>query len=199
MSWLARLRAQPKPYRQKDFLGREKFRQDYRLVASALLRHLDFVTAFDVGCANGFLLAEFQGAGKRCAGIELSPSVREVLPEALQPLVEVGDFATAQGEWDLVCCVEVAEHLPPARSTELVTTLARLGRRWIYFTAAPPGQTGRGHINCRPHDEWLAWFEELGWRRHSELTDGLREHLKDLESAPWLRPNSLILTPASGS
>ncbi len=199
MSWRARLRAHPKPYRQKDFLDREKFRQDYRLVADVLLRHLDFTTAFDVGCGNGFLLAAFQAAGKSCAGIELSPAVREVLPKKLQPLVEVGDFASARGEWDLVCCVEVAEHLPPVRSTELVTTLTQLARRWIYFTAAPPGQTGRGHINCRPHDEWLAWFDEVGWQRQPELTDCLREHLKDLETAPWLCRNSLLLTPTSGS
>lgn len=195
MSWPSKRRQRLKPYRAKDFRQREKFRHDYRLIGQFLLRNLSFESAFDVGCANGFLLSEFLASGKRCGGIELSPAVREVLPPELQPLVEVGDFSAApgQGDWDLVCCVEVAEHIPPERSGDLVATLSRLARSWIYFTAAPPGQTGRGHINCRPHREWLAWFEEVGWQREDAMTHRLRQELDALESAPWLRTNSFVL------
>ncbi len=194
MSWLARLR-RPKPYRAEDFARRERFRDDYRRLAGHLLVELSFDSAYDVGCANGFLLAAFREAGKRVAGIELSPAVRRVLDPELQPLVEVGDFAAAAGHWDLVCCVEVAEHLPPPRSRELVDALARLAGRWIYFTAAPPGQVGRGHINCRPHDEWLGWFAAAGWALDEARTERLRDHLGGLTETPWLRTNSMLLSP----
>ena len=172
---------------------REKFHNDYRVIGRFLVRHLPFESAYDVGCANGFLLSEFVAADKRCAGIELSPAVREVLPPDLQPLVEVGDFSAAQGEWDLVCCMEVAEHIPPNRSRDLVAAVTGLARSWIYFTAALPGQTGRGHVNCRPHEEWLAWFDEAGWQPHDDLTRQLRQVLEGLDSTPWLRGNSFIL------
>ena len=193
MSWLERRRQRVKTYRVKDFLLREKYRSDYRVIGRFLLRNLSFASVYDVGCANGFLLSEFLAADKRCGGIELSPAVREVLPQELQPLVEVGDFSTARGEWDLVCCVEVAEHIPPERSRDLVAAVTGLARSWIYFTAALPGQTGRGHVNCRPHEEWLSWFDEAGWQQHDTLTLRLREELEGLDSAPWLRANSFVL------
>ncbi|MGB6337123.1 MAG: hypothetical protein WBG96_16080 [Thermoanaerobaculia bacterium] len=193
MSWLAKRRQRLKPYRAKDFRLREKFRSDYRVIGQFLVRNLSFDSVYDIGCANGFLLGEFLAADKRCGGIELAPTVRDVLPPELQPLVEVGDFSSAEGQWDLVCCVEVAEHIPPERSVDLVATVTRLAGSWIYFTAAPPGQTGRGHINCRPHQEWLSWFEEAGWQEHDALTHRLREELQELESAPWLRSNSFVL------
>ncbi|TNF74887.1 MAG: hypothetical protein EP299_06760 [Acidobacteria bacterium] len=192
--WLERRRRRLKPYRVKDFLLREKFRRDYRVIGRFLLHNLSFDSVYDVGCANGFLLSEFLAADKRCGGIEVSPAVRDVLPPELQPLVEVGDFSAASGEWDLVCCVEVAEHIPPKRSRDLVATVTGLAGSWIYFTAALPGQTGRGHVNCRPHEEWLAWFGEAGWQPDENLTHLLREELEGLDTAPWLRGNSFILS-----
>jgi len=191
--WLKRRRTRLKPYRVKDFLLRERFHSDYRMIGRFLLRNLTFESAYDIGCANGFLLSEFLAADKRCGGIELSPAVREVLAPEIQSLVEVGDFSAARGEWDLVCCVEVAEHIPPERSRDLVATVTGLAHSWIYFTAARPGQSGRGHVNCRPHEEWLSWFDEAGWSQHEALTHRLREELEGLATAPWLRANSFVL------
>lgn len=196
MRRLFRLRRRAKTFGEKQFLARERFRSDYRLIAEFLLRRLSFDSVYDVGCANGFLLSEFQARGKRCAGIELSPAALVAIPEALRPCITIGDFAEARGRWDLVCCVEVAEHLPPERSEELVATVSRLARQWIYFTAAPPGQSGRGHVNCRPHAEWLGWFERHRWVVQSRLTDRLRRELEALEQAVWLRLNSFLLRPA---
>ncbi|MDX1502484.1 MAG: methyltransferase domain-containing protein [Thermoanaerobaculia bacterium] len=196
MGWFERLLARRKRYRARDFAARERFRDDYRAIARHLLEALEFGSAYDVGCANGFLVEELARAGREAAGIELSPAVKELLPAELAARVAIGDFAEASGRWDLVCCVEVAEHLPPERSEELVATLAGLARRWIYFSAAPPGQGGRGHINCRPHAEWLGWFGEQGWREDVERTARLRAFLATRPSVPWLRVNSLLLAPA---
>ena len=148
-----------------------------------------------MGCANGFLLAPFQAAGKSVAGIEASPAVHEVLPPSLGPYVEVGDFSRVRGRWHLVSCVEVAEHVEPERSVEFVETLTASAERWIFFTAAPPGQSGRGHINCRPHDEWIELFARRGWKVDAARTAELRRELEALESAVWLRGNSLLLHP----
>ncbi len=187
----------PKPYRERDFRRRERFRDDYLAVAVLLDRLLDFRSVYDVGCANGFLLEGFLAADKEVAGIEASAAVRGVLPESLVDRVRVGDFAEATGAWDLVCCVEVAEHIPPERSEELVSTLARLATGSIYFTAAPPGQTGRGHINCRPHAEWLGWLADAGWPADEDLTTRLRDGLASLVHTPWLRQNSFVLRPVA--
>jgi SAM-dependent methyltransferase len=186
----------PHHFRRKDFAAREVFAADYQLVARSLISLVDFSTNLDVGCANGFLIRELQRHGKEVQGLELSPAILEILPPELLDKVRIGDFSAATGTWDLVSCIEVAEHIPPERSVELVDTLTARARRWIYFTAAPPGQKGKGHINCRPHAEWAAWFRERGWVVDEERTSRLRRDLEALTKAHWLRGNSLLLQRA---
>lgn len=194
--WWPWRKQRAKAYREQDFRRRSRFRDDYLALAEHLNELLAFRSVYDVGCANGFLLEGFQLNGKEIGGIEASAAVRGVLPQSLVDRVEIGDFANAEGSWGLVCCVEVAEHIEPERSQALVATLARLATDWIYFTAAPPGQTGRGHINCRPHVEWLGWLEDAGWSCDREVTDALRQRLSSQVHTPWLRDNSYVLSPA---
>jgi SAM-dependent methyltransferase len=186
----------PSLYKARHFRRREEMRADYQRVAKSLLEHLDFDSVADVGCANGFLLEEFLAAGKRIAGIELSPAVVEVLADSIKPHVSIGDFSELVGDYELACCVEVAEHIPPDRSEDLVAALTSLTQRWIYFTAAPPGQSGRGHINCRPHEEWLGFFAARGWVRDDDRTAELRDDLDALQRAHWLQGTSFVLVPA---
>jgi len=192
VSVLRRLARRPKPYRLRDLRRRERFRPDYDLVADFLLERLAFESAIDVGCGNGFLLERFHDAGKSIAGVDLSPDVPHLLGKRLNGAIRVADFGAAVGSFDLACCVEVAEHIAPDRSLSLVETLTRVARSWIYFSAAPEGQAGRGHINCRPHSDWLDWFEVRGWHLEAERTEEMREHLTQLELAPWLRGNSFL-------
>jgi SAM-dependent methyltransferase len=182
-------------FQRRRFQKRERYRADYDRVAAALLATVEFETMLDVGCANGFLLHHFHEAGKAVQGIDLSPHVKSVLPPTLLPVVKIGDFSEASGRFDLVCCVEVAEHLPAARSIELVEKLIGLTEGAIYFSAAPPGQLGYGHINCRPHTEWLDWFAQRGWTPDEARTNTLRTRLGRLEKATWLGRNSFLLVP----
>jgi SAM-dependent methyltransferase len=192
VSVLRRLAQRPKPYRLRDLERRERLRPDYVLLADFLLNHLPFESAIDIGCGNGFLLERFHDAGKSIAGVDVSPDVPHLLGKRLNGAVRVADFGAAVGSFDLACCVEVAEHIAPDRSLSLVETLSRVARSWIYFSAAPEGQAGRGHINCRPHSDWLEWFAFRGWHMEGTRTAELRDHLAQLRMAPWLRGNSFL-------
>jgi SAM-dependent methyltransferase len=186
----------PERYAASHFERRDQFRQDYARLAASLLAHLDFTSVLDVGCANGFLLTEFLAAGKSVEGLELSAEVMAVLPEELRAVVRVGDFAAARGSFDLVCCVEMAEHIPRRRSDELVETLCATARRWIFFTAAPPGQTGRGHINCQPRAAWETRFAARGWRQADDELSAVSRDLERLAEARWLATNAMLFEPA---
>lgn len=190
---LRRLLIWHKRFDEGHFRSRERYRSDYRTLAASLLERLEFDSVLDIGCANGFLLEAFQEAGKRIAGVELSKAAVAVLPEPVRPHVTIGDFSVAAGSYDLVTCVEVAEHIEPRRSLDLVDTVVAAATRRIYFTAAPPGQGGRGHVNCREHAEWLGWLATRGWVLDGDLTDALRADLAGLREAVWLRGNSLVL------
>ena len=173
---------------------REKYRPDYRIVANSLSTHLDFQTVLDVGCAQGFLMEPLHEKGFDVRGIEISEDVLDFLSDELKSRVRVGDFSKANGSYDLVCCIEVAEHIEPVRSEELVDKLSDLAEAWIYFTAAPPGQPGHGHINCRPHQHWIQWFEQRGWQMSDTVTGKLRQDLNAVEYTHWLRDNSFIFS-----
>ena len=177
--------------------AREKYRDDYCIVAASLLKQINFDSVLDVGCANGFLLLPLHKAGKRVQGIDLSPDLSDFLPAELLARVTIGDFEEVSGQYDLVCCVEVAEHIKPGRSDRLIEVLTECATKWIYFTAAPPGQLGRGHINLQPQRDWTARFHARGWQVDEVKTLDLKNDLRKVEQATWLAENSLILRPIS--
>jgi SAM-dependent methyltransferase len=91
-------------------------------------------------------------------------------------------------EFDLVQCLEVAEHLPPESSETLVDNLVAHGSL-LLFSAAPPGQGGEHHVNERPHDFWRDLFLARGY----VLLDFLRPRLagrSDVEA--WYRYNTFL-------
>lgn len=187
--------AKPILFQEEDFEDRESFREDYIKIADMLNQQLEFNTVMDVGCANGFLLEALIDLNKDARGIELSPEVVNVLPERLKKLVEIKDFRELTGSYDFVSCVEVAEHIPPYRSKDLVKALVGAAKGSIFFTAAGPGQTGVGHINCRPHSDWLEMFADHGWENDSAKTESIRTELKKLPTVSWLHFNAFILRP----
>lgn len=188
----------PVPFRAEDYAIQEQYAEDYRLITACLLNELDFDSVIDLGCANGLLLLPFHEAGKEVRGIELSPNVSAYVSPVIREVVEIGDFSAMNGRADLVCCVEMAEHIQPGRSEELVDKLTSLARNWIFFTAAPPGQGGRGHINCRQMTEWMTWFEARGWGLDEGKTAALALATQGLDKALWLQENSVILRPEAG-
>lgn len=183
----------PESFGKNALEKRERYRSDYRILANSLIEHLEFRTIFDVGCGQGFLLEPLYEKGKDIKGIELSEDVLEFLPGEIEDQVDIGDFSEATGSHDLVCCIEVAEHIEPARSNVLVNTLCTLSDQHIYFTAAPPGQPGHGHINCRPHEHWLWWFEQRGWHLDERVTHNVRDDLDSVDRTHWLKNNSFVL------
>ena len=159
--------------------------------------YADFNSVIDIGCANGFLLKHFYAAGKEVSGIELSADALKFLPPEIRSRVQIGDFSEASGHFDLVTCVEVAEHVPPKISAALVEHVCRLAKSAVFFTAAPPGQPGHGHINCRPHQDWIDLFAARGWRLDSAATRAIKSEISDIKEAKWLIENVLVFLPSS--
>lgn len=177
------------------FAAREKYRANYETLCQGLSRTLDFEKVLDVGSANGFIIDGMLRIGKEVRGVELSPSVASVLSEQARSRTTFGDATRLGmiGPFDLVTCIEVAEHVPPERSMDLVRALVVNSARWIYFTAATPYQGGVGHINCRPHFFWLRAFRQYGFHLDYDRTGALVDEIGTMQPASWIPLNSLIL------
>lgn len=74
----------------------------------------------------------------------------------------VGEPFDLRRKFDLVICMEVGEHLPEECADTLVDNLVRHGDR-ILFSAAIPGQNGRGHINEQWQSWWAKKFHDRGY------------------------------------
>jgi hypothetical protein len=208
--------AQGKPARRPAQLAafsfegrREAFGDDYAILASALIQTV-FPTAtlpmhLDLGAGSGLLVEAMQRFGVVSMGLEASEAAeREASAEAArfvcfgQPLETWGPSAWERncGAWvkhDLISCVEVAEHIPAERADELVEACCERSSRWIYFSAAPPGQGGHGHVNEQPRAYWEAKFAARGWRVDWGMTEDLIARLSDVRRCWWLKRNALIL------
>jgi len=92
--------------------------------------------------------------------------------------------------FDLAVCVECAEHLRPKRALPLVKWLTSAADI-VIFSAAIPGQPGKGHINARLPEYWQALFRQCGYTR----CDVLRGSIVSDSSIPyWYRQNLFVFT-----
>ncbi len=65
-------------------------------------------------------------------------------------------------KFDMVLCLEVAEHIDEAFGAVLVETLTRHSDR-VVFSAACPNQPGQHHVNCQWPEYWQALFNRHGF------------------------------------
>jgi hypothetical protein len=77
-------------------------------------------------------------------------------------------------KYDLVLCLEVAEHIPVEHEDVLLKSLTNAGD-FILFSAAIPYQWGEGHVNIHWPSYWNKKFNDLGYK----AADFLRYQLWD--------------------
>lgn len=119
-------------------------------------------TVLDVGCGEGWWLAAFAEYGCDVVGIDRSSTDLAIPEDRFVGFDLATDGNFDLGPFDLVVCLEVAEHLPAERAEWLVDTLCRHADT-VLFSAAPPGQGGFGHINEQWPDYWVPRFERQGF------------------------------------
>jgi SAM-dependent methyltransferase len=151
----------------------------------------------DVGCGRGGWLKVWQAAGcELVQGVDGDYVDRTRLyidRAAFQPT----DLATPfdlHRRFDLVQCLEVAEHIVPERAEVLVDSIVRHGDV-VLFSAAVPGQGGTRHVNERPLDYWRGLFATRGYAAFDMLRPSLHT---DASIEPWYRFNSIVYANTSG-
>ncbi len=142
----------------------------------------------DVGCGTGtWLRAALDCGVLDVVGIDGVEIPREQLllpPEKflchnLNAPVDLGR------RFDVVTCLEVAEHLEPEVEKVLIQTLTRHADK-ILFSAACPSQPGQHHVNCQWPDYWQSLFNSEGFI----CSDSIRWQIWDDQNIePWYRQN----------
>jgi SAM-dependent methyltransferase len=162
-----------------------------RVIVPIIVGLLKPKSVIDFGCGLGAWLKAFQENGveevKGLDGPYLDRS-KLLIDNTSFRSVDLCQPVDIEGRWDLAICLEVAEHLPPMAGAALVRVLTD-SAPLVLFSAAIPGQTGRGHINEQWPVYWRQLFERQGFRR----LDPVRRHIwQDHRVDWWYRQNILL-------
>ena len=145
----------------------------------------------DVGCGLGAWLAEFKRNGARTVlGIDGAYIEKKnlLIAEDEFRAKDIESFGFGGQRFDLVSCLEVAEHLNENKAEALISTLASMSDI-VLFSAAIPHQRGRNHVNMQWQSYWAKGFAGRGYQCH----DVIRPRFwNDGEVEFWYRQNLLI-------
>lgn len=151
------------------------------IVAPVVKDLLSPTSLIDIGCGQGEWLNAF--------GLDDMLGVDIAAPEGEQFLRRDLSYPLALGRvFDLALCLETGEHLPASAADTLVDTITTHSDQ-VLFSAAVPGQEGKGHINCQPHEYWHEKFEARGY----EMYDAIRPLIaREYRVSPWYRENIFV-------
>ena len=179
--------ANPSEVYSKEFFSRmQKLRLWQKEVGRKIVDIFGIESVMDFGCGAGYYLEGMNENGAHVFGYEYMYSeVKDFIPDSIKDRVfhancqnqisVIGDLRV-----DMTFSIEVAEHILPEYSSYLVWNLVDHATKFIVFSAAPPGQTGCGHINLQPWDYWANLFRENGWVESEKWTEKLRNIYKSL-------------------
>ncbi|MDD7027485.1 MAG: hypothetical protein PUI46_10415 [Lachnospiraceae bacterium] len=148
----------------------------------------------DVGGGVGVWVDEVkkQSSGRYKKGIVLDgayvPAGQRLVEKSEFIECDLTDRINLNEKFDLAISLEVAEHLPEVRANTFIEDIVSLSDI-ILFSAAIPGQGGKGHINEQPISYWVDLFKKNGY----EAFDIIRPRIQAIKKIPsWYRNNTII-------
>ena len=145
----------------------------------------------DVGCGVGTWLAVFaeHGVSEIC-GIE-GANVETTLLQIPQQCFMLHDLTKPLRlgrRFDLVVCLEVAEHLEQEHAATLIDGLTGLGPV-VLFSAAIPHQGGTNHVNEQWPEYWASLFAGKGYL----AVDCIRDQVWQCDDVEWWYAQNTLL------
>jgi len=144
-------------------------------------------SVLDVGCGAGTWLRAFADRGAQIAGVEGVdlPEALMAVPKSAVGIRDLEQPFDLERRFDLVLCLETAEHLPEGSAHDLIASLTKHADT-ILFSAAAPGQPGTHHVNC----QWPAYWQSLFNGQGFVCSDAIRWQIWDNPAIePWYRQN----------
>lgn len=162
-----------------------------REVVPFLISLVKPTSVLDVGCGIGTWLKVFEENGiTDYFGVDGDYVQRNMLkiPEAKFAAKDLRNDWSLDRKFDLVVCLEVAEHLPIENAERLVNSLISHGEV-VLFSAAIPNQGGQNHLNEQWPEYWQAIFAKYGYHFH----DVIRPHIWSNPNVDWWYKQNMFL------
>lgn len=155
------------PYERRD-----EWLQHFARIADMLTRGINPGSVLDAGCAMGFLVEALRDRGIDAFGVDVSDYAISQVREDIRPYCAIGSVTDPLPQrYDLIVCIEVLEHLPPAASIEALAMLCNATND-IIFSSSPEDYTEATHLNVQPPEYWAGLFAGHGFWRDVDF-DGI--------------------------
>jgi 2-polyprenyl-3-methyl-5-hydroxy-6-metoxy-1,4-benzoquinol methylase len=164
-----------------------------QVVVELLRGKFNFNSVLDVGCGVGLWLKAYESQGisdiMGLDGVWVPQENIVVTKDKFKTHDLTTPFSLGR-KFDLVMCLEVAEHLPEVSADILLDSLVAHGDL-IMFSAAIPGQGGFCHVNEQYQEYWIARFKNRGFTAY----DAIRPLIWNHPSVPYYYgQNTLIFS-----
>jgi len=134
-------------------------------IADRIVADIGPRTVMDVGCAMGFLVEALRDRGVEAFGIDISEYALQHVREDIRPYVwKASILEPLPGRYDLIVCIEVLEHLPPAEVEKAIDHLCQAADD-ILFSSTPHDFGEPTHLNVQPLEYWAERFARRGFFR----------------------------------
>jgi SAM-dependent methyltransferase len=169
--------------------------QSARIVLPILFDLIQPKSVIDVGCGTGtWLKSCLENGITDILGLDGDYIDRDTLlidPSQFTP-IDLTKLTSPPRRFDLAICLEVAEHLPPRCSKNLIRYLTEAAP-YVLFSAALPGQGGVNHINEQWPQFWRDLFQDRGFLR----LDPIRPKIwLNTDVQQWYRQNIYLFVRA---
>ena len=177
----------------EDFydLQRVRSRTSAQVMVPIFQELLEPESVLDVGCGIGAWSATWIAAGvSDLTGVDGDYVDRSalVIPPAQFRSWDLTRPLDLGRRFDLVQCLEVAEHLPANSAKTLVESLVRHSDL-VVFSAAVPRQGGTHHVNEQWPSYWVSLFASVGF----QVFDPFRARVWDDNRVEyWYRQNCIL-------
>jgi len=148
----------PVPYERSEY-----WLKYFHAIADQIVRSLQPRRVLDAGCAKGFLVEALWERGVESYGIDISEYAISQVRRDMLPYCQCASLTEPiAGEFDLVTCFEVLEHIPDAEVRQVLRNLTSVSDK-ILFSSTPTELDTPTHVNVRPIISWLGLFAEFSF------------------------------------
>jgi 2-polyprenyl-3-methyl-5-hydroxy-6-metoxy-1,4-benzoquinol methylase len=183
-------------YDDRFFATRTRYHQPIERATSLLLSLSNEIeSVVDLGCGDGHWIRMLANKGiERVLGIE---GFEACLPYVSDLPVEIHNLEhelKCDNPFDMVLCIEVAEHLEEQYADNLIITISNFCRLngLLVFSAAHKGQGGVGHLNLQDKEYWTRKLQRRGFALLLHKTSKLRSQWKKAHVMKWLYQNVMV-------
>jgi len=152
------------PYERSDH-----WLEFFENIAQRILAELRPASVLDAGCALGMLVESLRKLGVEAYGMDVSEFAIENVDGSVRDYCWVASLTEhLPRRYDLITCIEVIEHLPPADGELAIENICAAADR-VLLSSSPFDYSEPTHVNVRPPEEWSAASAKHGFVRNLDV------------------------------